>query len=41
MGFRHLLREDVRGVAGLAYATPYFSHIRIGSTNKKIKFKKI
>ena len=35
-----LFREGVRGVAGVASATPYFGHIRIGS-NKKIKYKKI
>ena len=34
-----LIREGVRGVAGVASATPYFGHIRIGS-NKKIKYKK-
>ena len=32
-------REGVRGVAGVASATPYFGHIRIGS-NKKLKYKK-
>ena len=36
----HLNREGARGVAGVASATPYFGHIRIGS-NKKIKYKKI
>ena len=35
-----LLREGVRGVAGVASATPYFGHIRIGS-NKKINYEKI
>ena len=33
-------REGVRGVAGVASATPYFGHIRIGS-NKKINYEKI
>ena len=33
-------REGVKGVAGVASATPYFGHIRIGS-NKKINYEKI
>ena len=33
-------REGFRDVAGVASATPYFGHIRIGS-NKKINYKKI
>ena len=32
-------QEGVRGVAGVASATPYFGHIKIGS-NKKIKLRK-
>ena len=28
----NVIREGVRGVAGVASATPYFGHIRIGST---------
>ena len=34
-----MYREGVRGVAGVASATPYFGHIRIGS-NKKINYGK-
>ena len=36
---RGKIREGVRGVAGVASATPYFGHIRIGS-NKKINYGK-
>ena len=36
----HIFREGVRGVAGVAFATTYFGHIRIGSNNK-INYKKI
>jgi len=35
---RDIYREGVRGVAGVASATPYFSHIKIGS-NKKINYE--
>ena len=34
-----LLREGITGVAGVALASPYLGHIRIGG-NKKINYKK-